>query len=466
MRRRAAALVAVLAATIAAAVAPTASAVEVEPGVDWTTIVRERGPVRINVLAVDPARVRGVLSNERIAGRERVSAMGRRVGAIAGVNGTFFARSGDPVGVLAIDGELLSEPLDGRSALILPAASPGAAPAGSPSAGSAASPGAGSAAASRPLIARVRFRGRVYVNGRSREIDGVDRTRGLIPACGGRGGDVPTTRPNPVLTCTDSSELVALSPLYGMRPPAEGGVEAIVRDGTVTSVRPPGTGGVPKDGLLLTGTGDAAAFLRNAALPRSRAEIALRLIAGDRQFALAPGGATPAGSAAVGARLGESAVGARLGGSAAVGARLGESAAGATVPEAAPAVVVGAGPRLLRAGRVAVAADAEGFAPPQAPSFFRSFVASRNPRTLAGVRADGTLLLVTVDGRAPGWSVGMTLREAARLMLSLGARNALNLDGGGSSAMTVRGELVNRPSDRVGGRPVERRVSNGLFVMP
>jgi hypothetical protein len=364
------------------------------------------------VLAVDPARVRGVLSNERIARRERVSAMGRRVGAVAGVNGTFFRPNGDPVGVLAIDGRLLSEPLDGRSALILPA------------------PATGSA--SRPLIARVRFQGRVSVNGRSREIDGVDRTRGLIPACGGRGGDVPTTRPNPVLTCTDDSELVVLSPRYGMRPPAEGGVEAVVRNRTVTSVRPPGSGGVPRDGLLLTGTGDAARFLRNAALPRSRIEIALQLTAARRRFALEPGGAM----------------------------------ADLTVPDGAPAVVVGAGPRLLRAGRVDVAARAEGFAPPQAPSFFDSFVASRNPRTLVGVRADGTLLLVTVDGRAPGWSAGMTLREAARLMRSLGARDALNLDGGGSSTMTVRGEVVNRPSDRVGERPVQRPVSNGLFVMP
>src|SRR5215218_300358 len=212
--------------------------------------------------------------------------MGRRVGAIAGVNGTFFARSGDPVGVLAIDGELLSEPLDGRSALILPAASPGAAPAGSPSAGSAASPGAGSAAASRPLIARVRFRGRVYVNGRSREIDGVDRTRGLIPACGGRGGDVPTTRPNAVLTCTDASELVLLSPRYGARPPREGGVEAVLRDGAVARVRAPGTGSVPPDGLVLTGSGDAARFLRDAALPRSRAAIQLTLSSGRRPLAL------------------------------------------------------------------------------------------------------------------------------------------------------------------------------------
>jgi hypothetical protein len=396
-----------VAATAPAAVAgdrraEAAQTVQVDPGVEWTIIVRERGPERINVLAVDPARVHGVLSNERIAGRERVSSMGRRVNAIAGVNGTYFTPSGDPVGALALDGELLSEPVDGRSALILPA------------------PGE----ASRPSIARVRFRGRMSVNGRSREIDGIDRTRGLIPACGGRGGDFPTTRPNAVLTCTDASELVLLTPRYGARPPREGGVEAIVRDGRVTRIRPPGTGPVRGDGLLLTGTGDAARFLRNAALPRSRADIALTLIAGRKRIPVVPDDGAPGAGA--------------------------------------PIAVLGPGPRLLRAGRIAVSASVEGFDPPQAPNFFRSFVAGRNPRTLAGVRPDGTLLLVTVDGRRPGWTAGMTLTEAARLMRSLGATDALNLDGGGSSTMVVRGEVVNRPSDRVGERPV----SNGLFVLP
>jgi exopolysaccharide biosynthesis protein len=75
---------------------------------------------------------------------------------------------------------------------------------------------------------------------------------------------------------------------------------------------------------------------------------------------------------------------------------------------------------------------------------------------------EGRLLLVTVDGRHPGWSVGMTLPEAARLMRSLGARDALNLDGGGSTTMTVRGQVVNRPSDGGGERPV----SNALYVTP
>ena len=107
-------------------------------------------------------------------------------------------------------------------------------------------------------------------------------------------------------------------------------------------------------------------------------------------------------------------------------------------------------------------ARVEGFAPLEAPGFYGSFVVSRQPRTLVGVRGDGRLLLVTVDGRRPGWSAGVTLLEAARLMRSLGARSALNLDGGGSSSMVVRGELVNRPSDPTGERPV----SDGVFVLP
>jgi hypothetical protein len=379
-----------MAAIALALAAPAAAqAVEVAPGVAWTPIVREPGPVRINVLELDPALVHGVLSNDRIAGRERVSGMGRRVGAVAGVNGGYWQPSGDPVGVLAIDGTLLSEPLDGRSALVV--------------------------SAGRASVGPIRFSGSVTINGVERLIDGVERTRGLIPACGGRGGDVPTTRPNAVLTCTDSSELVLLSPKYGLRPPREGGVEAVLRDGTVASVRAPGSGPVPRDGLLLTGTGDAARFLRDVALPRSRAELKLTLRSGGRPLDLAQ-----------------------------------------------QTLVVGAGPRLLRGGRVAVTAKAEGFAPPQAPAFYGTFVAARQPRTLAGVRADGKLLLVTVDGRRPGWSTGVTLPEAARLMRSLGARDALNLDGGGSTTMTVRGQVVNRPSDRTGERPV----SNGVFALP
>ncbi len=85
----------------------------------------------------------------------------------------------------------------------------------------------------------------------------------------------------------------------------------------------------------------------------------------------------------------------------------------------------------------------------------------RNPRTAVGVTAAGKVLLVVVDGRQPRWSVGATLHELAGIMRRLGAVDALNLDGGGSSTMVVRGTVVNRPSD--GG---ERSITSALLVLP
>jgi hypothetical protein len=90
-----------------------------------------------------------------------------------------------------------------------------------------------------------------------------------------------------------------------------------------------------------------------------------------------------------------------------------------------------------------------------------SFCSSRNPRTGVGVTADGRILMVVVDGRQAGWSVGVSLPRFAAIFRRLGAVSALNLDGGGSSTMVVRGDVVNRPSSGH-----ERSVSTALMVLP
>jgi len=86
----------------------------------------------------------------------------------------------------------------------------------------------------------------------------------------------------------------------------------------------------------------------------------------------------------------------------------------------------------------------------------------RHPRTAAGFNSDSTMLyLITVDGRQAGYSVGMSYVELATYMKSWGVYQALNLDGGGSTTMLVRGEIKNSPSD-IGG---ERAVANSLLVV-
>jgi exopolysaccharide biosynthesis protein len=70
--------------------------------------------------------------------------------------------------------------------------------------------------------------------------------------------------------------------------------------------------------------------------------------------------------------------------------------------------------------------------------------------------------MVTVDGRQPGTSVGMNLQELAEMLLELGAVDAMNLDGGGSTTMFVGGKVINQPSDKEG----ERKVSDAILVFP
>lgn len=98
-----------------------------------------------------------------------------------------------------------------------------------------------------------------------------------------------------------------------------------------------------------------------------------------------------------------------------------------------------------------------------------NFAPVRHPRTIVGVASGGRrLFLITIDGRQSGYSVGTTNRESAQVALALGATQAINLDGGGSTAMAVaryRGdsatfEVVNKPSDPQG----ERAVGNALVI--
>ena len=72
---------------------------------------------------------------------------------------------------------------------------------------------------------------------------------------------------------------------------------------------------------------------------------------------------------------------------------------------------------------------------------------------MAGVTTGGDLLLVAIDGRKPGYSVGASFEEEAAIMDSLGAEEAVNLDGGDSTTMILGSRLVTRPSDPTGERP-------------
>jgi exopolysaccharide biosynthesis protein len=361
---------------------------------------RTSGPWVVHVLSVERGayrRVQAALANDVVVDRERLSSLANRKGALAAVNGGYFVigaadgTPGDLAGTSILDGELVSEAVDGRTDLLL---GPG-------------SPSIGALADAQFVMAS---------DGATRVLDGDNRRPGAIRACGGTGGDTPTEAPLHDVTCTDPSELIRSTPIFGAPTETGDGAEAVLDAfGRVTAVREPRGGLIPPGGSVLTGTGDGADWLKAHARPGARLGV-MTLVRGER----------------------------------------------GPLPLTHGLSVVNGGPRLVRDGHPDITAEAEGFDHPDDPGFYYAFALRRNPRTIAGVARDGRLLLVAVDGRAPGYSAGLDFEEEAAVMRALGADDAVNLDGGGSTTMIIRGSLVTRPSDATGERPI----ADAVLVRP
>jgi hypothetical protein len=110
--------------------------------------------------------------------------------------------------------------------------------------------------------------------------------------------------------------------------------------------------------------------------------------------------------------------------------------------------LVQAGPLLVSDGRVVIDGDdREGFSAGSG-QFDSDITVGRYPRCALGIGED-ELLAVCCDGRRTGVDAGLELAELARLLVSYGAREAINLDGGGSATLIHRGHLLNRPYSNV-----------------
>ena len=331
-----------------------------------TSLVDPAGPISVSLLRLDPARVRltSLLSNDEVMYAEPVLEIANRTQALAAVNAGFFnVSNGEPIGLLKVAGELVSDtpipkgavaiwsPQDGRTAL-----------------------------AFDQVTAKVELH---YLNEGQplvTPVDGVDTTRA-------RG------------------KLMLYSPKYhGHTDTAPNGVEWLLSGQplTVVSVRRDlGSTAIPKDGLVLSYGGlelppELEALVPGVAVEVRRVWKSLHGLESERL-------------------------------------------------ESADHVVNGAG--LLRRGGVALTAwDVEKLSGP-------AFTLARHPRTMVGVDRSGFVWLAVIDGRQET-SVGMTFVELQRLADRLELTDALNLDGGGSSTMVVRGKIVNRPSDAAGPRAV------------
>ena len=358
------------------------------------------GPWRIDVLRVDPRRLRGELEGSfgpDLETRDLTSDLARAGDAVAAINGGFFVfdpragAPGDPAGVGVYGGGLLSEPVGDRPALVLRPDARGT------------------------DVVRPRWTGMVVPeSGSGHPLDGVNRVAGLIRNCGGTPDDTPTARPLHDVTCTDSDELVAFTPAFGVRTPSGEGVEAVLdRRDVVVDVRSPRGGTLPPGGSSVQATGGHADWIRSHAAVGETLHVRARLVDGTGDpLALRPGSA-----------------------------------------------VINGGPELVRDGVVHATPARDGMVHEGNPSFYYGWAHKRHPRTFAGVDGAGRVVLVTADGRSTS-SLGLSIAEAAQVAHALGLRDAVNLDGGGSTTMVVDGRVINQPSDVQG----ERAVGDAILV--
>jgi exopolysaccharide biosynthesis protein len=362
------------------------------PAVEWTGYNVDQAPDResVHVGIVDPARFRG-------------SIVADHGGAVAG-RSTSSAQARAAGSVLAVNaGFFITSDADGVQGTQAGIAA---------YRGTLDSQSSGDRAAlilqgSRSRVANLVSRASVRDGRSSFTVNGINRVPGKIRDCG-RPGVSPTELSRQDFTCTSADDLVLFTPDFGANLSTGAGAQAVLDHcGRVVGVGAAG-GTVPAGGEVLQGIGTAATWLQTHAV--------------------------------VGRRL-------------TVDEKVRDSS-GRAVPLTGKTGIVSAGPILVRDGRLSIDAATEGVVDPADLSFGYAWAEQRQPRTLAGTDSRGRLILVTIDGREPGISEGATLQEAAELMRGLGAVNALNLDGGGSTAMAVNGTVVNKPSDATGERPV------------
>lgn len=376
---------------------------------------QSRGQWKLEVLTIDPKHFTGELASTfgpDLVNRETTSQLAATGGALAGINGGYFVLDpkagapGDPAGTAVFNGEVLSEPVGDRPSLVIDGKK------------------------YESSIQRLGWRGTISAVGGAPEnndggkagtdaplaLDGINRFPGLIRNCGGT-GDAPTVLPLHDYTCTDPDEIIAFTGEYGSATPSGPGLEAVLDShGTVTAVNSSRGTAVPAGGRTLQATGAAAAMLGSLATVGARLDVDAGLISED----------------------------------------------GKALKTSTSTDVVNGGPVLVSGGAENVTVRRDGMVRSgDNNSFYYGWVHKRNPRTIAGIDGQGRTLLVTADGRQTA-SLGLSIKEAADVAMSLGMVDAINLDGGGSTTMAVDGQVVNSPSDASGERPV----GDAILVLP
>ena len=350
---------------------------EIEPGIEHGQTSSghaseddRTGPWFINALRIDlnRAKLKIVHALDEGVGLETVGSLAARYHAPAAINGGYFRVAGtyrgESLGLLVLDGRLISEPHNDRAEFGL----------------------IDSADKMEIIFGHLKFSGEISVGSVKYAVQGLNRP--LSP-----------------------DELIIFTPqLHRTTLTSPDGIEVVVRRNRVVSVSDlKGSSEIPADGFVVSAVGRSRKWLKDNVRKGSLLKFTWRL------NSIEPGQDQKWRRAYT---------------------------------------ILGGGPQLIKDGKIAITNVQEKITP--------AFVNDGHPRTAIREARVGKILLLTIDGHQPGESIGMPLTTLADLLIGLGAVEAMNLDGGGSTTMVIHNKIVNRPSDQTGERPV----SDAILVFP
>ena len=258
-------------------------------------------------------------------------------------------------------------------------------------------------------VDRYDWRGSVTVGTATSTLDGLNRAPGIVMNCG-EPGETPTV----FGVCNPADNLVEITPEFGSITPTGPGAEAVV-----------------------DATGHIARVASTRGTTLTAGQVALQGIGADA--------ATVAGW--------------RVGEPVKISTTLLRN--GRAYRPSATTWIAAGQPQLVTHGKAQATIKRDAMDASWDPSSSYGFNNERNPRTLVGVDRAGRTVIVTCDGRTTT-DLGLTIGEEAEVSKALGLVNAMNLDGGGSTSMSVDGHVITHPSDATGERPT----GDALVVLP
>jgi len=320
----------------------------IDIGLDYQEIrqLTWNGSRIINIISLDTLKGRyevlSALSNDKISGLESLSSLVKTNEALVGINGGFYNYQGKPLGLVMVDGNIVSEPLYNRAAL-------------------------GITKTGEILIDNISWRGVLKTsNNENIIIDAVNRN------------------PN------NENEIILYNQYFSDKTPLfqQYTTEIVVQKGIISDIKKGESiqSDIPEDGFVVKIFNEDNLYSEFRIFKKVHY---LNVFNPDWQ-------------------------------------------------KKDVVSIMAGGPKLITDGKVDITGQKE--------QFNTDITRGRAPRTAVGITYDQQLLLVTIDGRQPEISIGMTLEELADYLKTLNVKEAMNLDGGDSSQMVIRGYTFNNPS--------------------